>query len=123
MVYVAHEAVVYAVLRRSAVAHDDVGVGSGEPEGVDADGLQACNDLLVDQASVDHGDDFEHVGVGDATAAYHAGLQTQALGGLGGAAATAVHEHLTAGNGGKVAQQLGELGFVLDDGTAYFYKG
>ena len=68
---VAHKAEVDVAHQRALMAAYDVGVGTGQPDGVDAVGLQPCHHVLVDQSAVDHGDHLEHGLVGDAPSVHH----------------------------------------------------
>ena len=70
---------------------DDIGIGAGEADGIDAYGLQSSHDILVDQSAIDHRDHFEHGCVGDASAAHHSRLDAQRLCHLGSATPAAMH--------------------------------
>ena len=120
-VYVAHEAEVDAVFQRTLVRAYDIHVGTRETYGVDAHGLQACHEVLVDQSAVDHRHHIEHLTVGDAPSAHHVALYAQGGGHLGGPAAAAVYEYLGAGDVTEVGEQLRELCVVLHHGSAHLY--
>ena len=82
-----------------AVGMKDVHVGTGESHGIDAMRLETRNKLLVDQTTIDHRHHTQHRFVGDATAIHHLALYAEGGGYAGGAATTAMHQHLVAANG------------------------
>ena len=82
--------------------------------------MQLCHDVLVNEAGIDHGDDAECLGIGDAAPADHATFYAELCGEGGGCAPASVHEDFGAGYGGKVIEEGGELGGVFDDGSADF---
>ena len=56
---------------------DEVEVGATEAQGVGATSLELSDDILVDESGVDHSDDAERLGIGDAASAYHLALDAQ----------------------------------------------
>ena len=114
------EAVVDAVAQWALMAADDIDVGTGQSDGIHAEGLQAGDELLIDQATVDHRDHAEHLGVGDAAAVDHVALDAEGRGNLRCAAASAMHENLWPADGGEGLEELGQALFVFNDGTADF---
>ena len=68
---VAHKAEVDVAHQRALMAAYDVGVGTGQPDGVDTVCLQSGYDVLVDQSAVDHGHYLQHGLVGDAPSVHH----------------------------------------------------
>lgn len=126
--YIAYEAEVDDLsvghfLGCSAVGAYDAHVGTREAEGVDASGLELCDDVFVDEAGVDHGDDPEGVGIGDASSFDHEGLDAELLGEFGCAASAAVDEGFRSGERGEVVEQGCEGVLLLDDFATDFYYG
>ena len=115
---IADETVVDTVAQWALVAADDVDVGTGQSDGIHAEGLQAGDELLIDQAAVDHRDHAEHLGVGDAAAVNHVALDAEGRGNLRGAAASAMYEDLWPADGGEGLEELGQALVVFNDGAA-----
>ena len=98
----------------------DVHIGTSQSDGVDADGLQTGHDVLVNQSSVDHRHDIEHLRIGYSSPANHLALYTELRSYLRSTSSTAMHEHLRPFDGSELLQKLRELCLVLYDGTTNF---
>lgn len=88
-------------------------VGACKSDGVDAHGLEMCHDVFIDKSAIDHGDDLEHVGIGDASSVDHARLDAELRGDFGGATSTTVYQHF-------VALDVGELGEKILQCVGFF---
>ena len=119
--YPLHVGITEAGTVNSGIIKSAVGIGTLLAEGIHAVSLKLGNQILVYQTAIHHGNHFQHVCIGDATAVYHLTLDAEGCGYLGGTAATAMYQYFLAGNGCKILQELCQLLAVFNDGTAYLY--
>ena len=118
---IAHKTVI-DLLDGSFFRTENVQVGTGHAKGIDTEGLQAGDDVLIDQSSVDHGYNAQHIGIGNAAPANHAAGDAQLLGHLGSRTATAMHQQFMSFDGGEVVQQTLQGIGLFDDFSAHLDK-
>ena len=101
-VHIAYKTIVDALFDGSAVGLDDVAVGTGHTECVDAPCLKPRDDILVYQSAIDHCHHVERGGIGDTSAVHHRGLYAEGSSHLGGPSPSAVYQNLFSLNGAEV---------------------
>ena len=107
----------------AAVGADEVEVGAGEAQGIDAARLELSDDVLVDEAGIDHGHHVEHGGVGDASSADHPAFDAELRRHLRCGASAAVDEHLGSFNLREPVEQDVELRGIFNDGASDLNDG
>ena len=121
LIHVAHKTKVDTILKRTLVRADDIHVGTGESDGINAKRLQLRNNILVDQSTIDHGHHLKHLCIGYASTPYHLALYAKRGSNLSGSSSTTMNQYLSSIYLLETFKKSCELCRVLNHGTAYFY--
>ena len=96
-IYIAHKTEIDAFrCNRTAMSTNEIEVGSGESEGIDAKSLQLSHDVLVDQTTINHCDNAQHISISDSSASYHLGFDTELCCHFGCRTSAAMYQNLRA---------------------------
>ena len=82
---------------------NDISISTCQSDGIDAIGLQTCYEVFVDQPTIHHRHNFQHIAISDAASVDHLCLNTQSLSHLRGLATSAMYQHLATLNSREVA--------------------
>ena len=90
-------------------------IRAAKPDGIAMVGLERSHDILIDETGIHHGHDLQGFSVSDPAAIYQLLFNAHFFRQPGGQLATSMDQYLFFFNGGKVAQEGREFGFIIYD--------
>ena len=103
------------------LGRNGIAICTAEPKGIAAQTLQSCNNLLVNEARIDHCNKLKCLKVCNAPAIVHLNLQPQLLGELACNGSASVNKHLWAIQPLKIFEEELQCGRIIYNVSANLY--